>query len=226
MHNVGRLDQPNIPIATLPPPSFQLLELGWSLDYIRNNPYPTRFFLVTVEWLLRNSSKDIRILYFDDRYAAFKTDDLYLFFKAHGANLVSLRLFGSEGDIINLHFQLGEMCPNLHELILPEVHALPTELRSTLPESTLEHLCFEAPVDERKVVMETIEWTMSLPKLRFITFDNPRKVYWAEKWRERCTGQVHVEWSSHRHEFKYEDLIWKSKFPRGRTIENIQRMVT
>ncbi|KAG8942518.1 hypothetical protein FRC03_003129 [Tulasnella sp. 419] len=225
LENVGRLPQPGTPLTIPHPPTYRLLELGWHHTSISGYSPRANYFPIVVDWLFRNSPEDARILYFFDCFAQFETDNLHYFLQNYGKNLASLRLPYPAPHLIDLPFTLREMCPNLRELILPQVRALPKELRITLPESKIEHLWFAGPAGEREIVRETIEWAISLPNLRRITFDRWHGRDWAEMWEERRISRVDLDSKVFGHESKNDDLIWTSRFPRGRTIGNFRYML-
>ncbi|KAG8942490.1 hypothetical protein FRC03_003160 [Tulasnella sp. 419] len=155
---------------------------------------------------------------------------LRYFINEYGKNLLSMGSSAIMEDLLLVH--LFEACPCLRELILPITTIIPEDLRLTsyLPLTHLELVDREYVREEDVVqVVETIDWVMSLPNLRLVTFRihkfNPDH-YLAKLWTETSAGQVELEWIVTMNATLpgRDDMIRSSHFPRGKTIANLNQM--
>ncbi|KAG8953778.1 hypothetical protein FRC03_011657 [Tulasnella sp. 419] len=226
----GTLERPNVPPASSPSPSFHLVEFSWLNHSHYLSPYLKNTFQLVTDWLCSESAESLRIFEFQD--TGVKWDNFRRFLSNHGGNLESLRLLLNQNFAELTLLNLPELCPSLREVVLLDVRQLSSSIQSALPVLRLEHLWLQGFFHSNEEAGEAIDWLRSLPNLRYLTFgpSSTRPVLFSHDklvspWKELFPSNVTVSrpWSNYSPED--EDLIIPLHFPRGKTIENLSRMV-
>ncbi|KAG8942081.1 hypothetical protein FRC03_003676 [Tulasnella sp. 419] len=219
---IPQLASTYVPAIPLSAPSYQLFEFGWMNHLGRPDlPICPDFDLIT-DWLFSASSEKLRIfeLEDDDRDAAWR--HFRRFISKYGKHLTSLR--GNLPMVLPIH--LSEACPQLRELIL--ARPLPRNLQSILPIQHLQHLGLESMIDPESYKPGAFDWAISLPNIDHITFGTSgyNESTSIQRWKSKCGSHIHFDCvMSIADHYKKEDLVSTLNFPRGRTVENLGRMV-
>ncbi|KAG8914251.1 hypothetical protein FRC02_005059, partial [Tulasnella sp. 418] len=200
LQNAHLLKLPDTEFRDVPPlPSFSLYEFSWINDDIFRTESIHGLFVAFSIWLFFKEGPYIITLL--EEYQEAEHDMLVYFIEAHGANLVSMGVQITEEDLAFLSHDLRKACPNLRELILPSIVLLPPEFRSSFSGSLLEHVELaevEKDLIDGAKAAATIDWVMSLPHIRYVTFvvddleiDNEYQL--VKSFKEKCPPRVHLE---------------------------------
>ncbi|KAG8938295.1 hypothetical protein FRC03_007429, partial [Tulasnella sp. 419] len=188
----------------------------------------THFNLLT-DWLFSTSSEQLRIFEFEDYDRVAAPEHFRCFTSKYAKRLVSLRGNFSIEALTSPPLPLSETSPELRELVLTETDLQPQGLISIFPIPSLQFLAIANSIYPEDVAVKTNDWLIFLPNIRRITFQTkgnyePDWMHW--RFQVQCGDYVDVNCvRSVADQYNQEDPVSSLDFPRGRTIENLRRMI-
>ncbi|KAG8917510.1 hypothetical protein FRC02_003070 [Tulasnella sp. 418] len=208
----------------VPPPQFQLFEFGWATDRFSGHPGNVKIFKIFSDWLFGDSSEVLRVLDLNESCPEAANEIFRSFIFRHGRKLTSIRTSITAEDLLSIAPSFSKKCPDLRELILPNVTLTPSDLLSILATPNLEHLALGRITEEEEAGLKCIDWVMSLPNLQYLTIGRMERFKGSEMWRQQLAGHLHLEFLYEVNLLRKDDRIQTSHFPRGKTIYNFRRM--